>query len=237
MHARDLTGSSACPYTYAMTFLIRTKRLVYLVAVEPRVLWVTMAFPLVAFIGAWSALSPAERSVRAAGYATTLGGVALVIYGIREKRMAFGRPSLLHRVRGWWGRVRVALGHRTVVIAAGAGAIGVASGSASAYQTATAGAGANLLERIVALERNVGLTAERITGVERQVERRAAELHAATDAEAQERAAAIERLRATFESVAAGGVDLELSGAMWVLLGSAMTTFPVEIARQLAKVL
>jgi hypothetical protein len=87
--------------------------------------------------------------------------------------------------------------------------------------------------RLTALEEDVRRIEERITTTEASLRGETAKLRETVSAEQSSRVAADERLRQLVEDVAAGGLDFEAMGVVWLIAGEVFSSFSAEIARRL----
>ena len=128
---------------------------------EARLAWF-FAATIVASILLPALLDLGESGFRLAGLGLQILGIGAVAWGIHETRLLFERPSLLGVAGGWLNRRPRFRGR---VVAVGASLLGgLASGRARAHVTANP-EDDTVSARLEALEKNIKLVNDRISGL------------------------------------------------------------------------
>jgi hypothetical protein len=170
-----------------------------------------------------------ETVIRLTGLALQLLGISTVVWGISETRSLFGHPSLTSKAKAWFSRLLLL--RQNVVIAPESDSFQVTSGKAMIYQMS--GVGANLTPdaRLDAYEKNIVLLHERISQMQKEVDKdfqKAADL---LKRETQQRQAENGKIRQTLEATGTGGIHISAIGASWLFFGVILSTAAVEIAK------
>jgi len=135
--------------------------------VEARFAWLTLGVIGAALI---VSLRPhtSESVIRLTGLVLQLLGIGTVIWGISETRALFGHPSFAAKAKSWFERFP--LRRRNIVLAVGAASLAAATCKARGYVTQGPGSNPTVGTRLDALERNVSLIHERISGIEKEMD-------------------------------------------------------------------
>jgi hypothetical protein len=204
---------------------------------DPRAVWGSLGVPAVILATAWLLPLAPELRVRIAGFVVTLAGVVLVVVEILDRQHLFNLKRIPERVLAWLNRFpRILLRPRPNVfdLQAAMGGLGAVG---KAQVRVSAGPGASLERRVTILEQNLQLAEERITEVETDFTTQIRRLQSEGEAERRTREEHDLALRKQVEQLSVGGLDFELMGVVWVIIGSAFSTFPGEIARIAGRVL
>jgi hypothetical protein len=171
-----------------------------------------------------------EARLRFCGLAFELFAILTVVSGLRDRQRLFNRPSYVKQFREWLKR-RPRLGVKTqTILGTAAGSFGLA-GMAGRLSVWRAMRPENPVEeRLAALEAN--LTSLRTELEEEAKERRdeARKLAQAGDLERQARETSIKKLQDQLERFGAEGLNIEMVGVCWVVLGAIFTTLSGELA-------
>ena len=203
--------------------------------VEPSPLW----FGILGTFGvsglSWLLPGSAEFRMRFAGYAVTLVGVGLVAKSIYETHQLFGKPALTFRVSQWLQRIP-RLPRATIIGASASGSVSF-GGAANATLRYNAPEGASLEDRIAAMERNVASIDKETSDTRVRLDRELGELR-----EQHREATSLQRrnhsdLASRLEKYSAEGLDYEIVGAVCVVFGQALSSFPSEFATQVSGLL
>jgi hypothetical protein len=204
---------------------------------DPIVLWAALGLPLV-ILPAVLILLPTtpELSIRIAGYLIALLGVLLVVKGIREKRKLFGRPAIVKRMTAWLRRLppivlpaKQASGNVTVSL--GGTSISATGGVSAVLIIATP----TVEERVRVLEENLRLIEGRMNSFREEARNSVEVLRSETTTERSVQHEAHVELSTRLEDLSVGGLDFEAAGVVWVIAGSALTTFPAELSTLVTK--
>jgi len=163
--------------------------------------------------------------------ALQLLGIATVIWGISETRAIFKHPSFAAKAKSWLGGFP--LRARNTVIAASFGAAAADGCKARAYVTAGPGQNPTVQTRLDALEKNVSLIHERITGTEKEMDEEFRKTNEALKDEENTRKAEDHAIRKRLEATGTGGVHISAIGASWLFVGVILSTAGPEIANLL----
>jgi hypothetical protein len=195
--------------------------------VEARFAWLTLGVILVALA---IALRPhtTEPIIRLTGLVLQLLGIGTVIWGISETRALFGHPSFSTKVKSWL--TRFPLLKKNIVLAAAACSMAAATGKMRGYGTQGPGLNPTLETRVEALEKNVTLIHERITGTEREMDDGFRKATEALKNEEQARQTEDTSIREKLEATGTGGVHISAIGASWLFVGVILSTAGVEFA-------
>lgn len=174
------------------------------------------------------ATGAANAKLRICGLFLQLLGLLLIARGIRETRKIFGRPGLLERARGWWRR-RPLFNRPRVVNISGVGGIG----SAQAFGTASVGRAPNpnatVDERLALLETDVAQIRQQLGETRHELKSEIGAVRTETAANIKALTTADEQTKRLLESVSIGGIDLEIIGLVWLIVGVIAATAPDEI--------
>lgn len=197
---------------------------------DPRAVWGSLGLPVAILFLAWLLPLTPEFRVRIAGFLVTLAGVVLVVVEILDRQHLFNLTRFPERTLAWlkrfpriFLRVQPIVAHAQVAIG-GIGAIG------KAHVRVGAGPDASLEQRMIVLEQNLERADKRITEVETELSAEIRRLQSEGEAERRAREEHDNALRKQVEQLSVGGLDFELMGVVWVIIGSAFSTFPAEIA-------
>jgi hypothetical protein len=154
--------------------------------------------------------NPTELSIRLVGLLLQLCGISTVFWGI---------ISLISRVKAWLGSLRPVVG----VLSSGE-----ANDAAIVRAYVTYGPGANITieTRLDALEKNVTAMDERIT---KEIEEQFRKLADTVKREEQSRQDEDAAIRENLEAKVTEGGCLTLIGALWILVGTILSTVSGEI--------
>jgi hypothetical protein len=213
---------------------VRITVLVRSLFVEPWAFWAASVPPLFVLFLTLFLPGDDERRVRVAGYALTLLGTLVVLYGLRDTQKLFGKPSYTQRFRAWLGRIPNAWRPRHVHLAASTGSMSL-SGSAAAMVVRRAPNNSISL-RLAALERRVEDLTTRLNDSESAMRGEIASLREHLQSEFRKRDEVTAAQDRKLEKFAAGSLDVALVGIVWAVFGQAYGAFPGEIAHCLNSV-
>lgn len=198
--------------------------------VEARFAWLTLGVIGAALI---VSLRPhtSESVIRLTGLVLQLLGIGTVIWGISETRALFGHPSFAAKAKSWFERFP--LRRRNIVLAVGAASLAAATCEARGYVTQGPGSNPTVDTRLDALERNVSLIHERISGIEKEMDEEFRKTAEAIKNEEHQRQTEDNAIRAKLEATGTGGVHISAIGASWLFVGVVLSTAGVEIAELL----
>ncbi len=185
---------------------------------------------VVVIVGALASLLPgtADDSVRYAGLALQILGIATVVHGLRDRRRLFNRPSLVDHLVTWVAR-RPCWGAKPQAVSlSGTATIGI-SGSAKLSVWRGTPPNATIEARLAALEANIETLkaeqAETAKDIQEETRKRAEALAS----ERQSRESAVGELRTRVDTLGVGGLHLETAGLFWLIVGVVLGTAPSEI--------
>jgi hypothetical protein len=195
--------------------------------VEVRFAWLALGVIAAALIVALRPHTP-EPVIRLTGLVLQLLGIGTVIWGISETRALFGHPSFAAKAKSWIERFP--LRRRNIVLAAGAASLAAATCKARGHVTQGPGPNPTIETRLDALERNISVIHERISGTEKEMDEEFRKTAEALKNEAQARQAEDNAIREKLEATGTGGVHISAIGASWLFVGVVLSTAGVEIA-------
>ena len=102
---------------------------------------------------------------------------------------------------------------------AAAGVLGIAGMKARGHVTSNPPPNANIEDRVVSLERNVGHLNKRIDDAFQELDKAESEQTAALEREKQERVAEDTKIASKLETSGTGGLHISAIGALWLLIG------------------
>lgn len=170
-----------------------------------------------------------ESLIRITGLVLQLLGLSTVVYGIRETRKLFGRPSLLQLLRE--KASRFPRWRRDAVVGTFTGAVTATMGSASAYGWHTSDPAAPIEARLNALTRNVERMNERLIQMQKDSDSELRKHSESLRRERQFREEGDEHLHKRLEVAETGGLHISLIGVIWIFLGLVLSTVSPEIAQ------
>jgi hypothetical protein len=217
-----------------MPLSFRPRQFLRWLLVEPRRVYLTLGLPLALL--AVCAILPltAELTVRIAGFRTTLAGVWLVVDDIRQRTKEGNRATIRTRLRDWVRRFPSFFREPQAITGAGHLVLDSVRLSATATVWLNAPADASPEQRIHALEENIkGLRAQVEEAARRQGDT-ATSLGDRIDQLTCRYDQGIAQLATKVDDISTGGVDFEMMGVVWVIAGTALCTFPGEIASLVA---
>ncbi len=197
---------------------------------EVRFAWLTLGVIGVALAVCLRPHTP-EPVIRLTGLVLQLLGIGTVAWGISETRALFGHPSFAARAKAWLGRFP--LRRRNIVLAAGAGSIEMATAKARGHVARGAGPNPTIETRVDALERNIELIQERISGTEKEMDEEFRKAANALRDEQQTRQTEDQAILKKLEATGTGGVHISAIGASWLFVGVVLSTTGIEIAEWL----
>jgi hypothetical protein len=159
-------------------------------------------------------------------------GLGTVIWGLRDTRRLFGRPSLPDAAAAWLGRFprykvkpavfEIPTGHLTI------------SGHPPRV-TVSPTKQPSLEERIVALEQAQRQQSELIADVRGRIDKEAQVRASELESERRERAVVDNKIQGLLEEASAGGLHIEWVGVAWLFVGLIFGTASTEIAKEIVK--
>jgi hypothetical protein len=171
-----------------------------------------------------------EPVIRLTGLVLQLLGILTVLWGISETRALFGRPSIASVVRQWFAAFPI---KRTKHIS-GTASITLAPLTVRARGYGTHNpADQSLDARVDALEKNVSVVHDRITGLQNQTDQELDKLGNRVRDEQIARGQEDQVTRSMLEATGTGGIHISAIGAVWLLVGVTLSTAGIEISRAL----
>lgn len=194
---------------------------------EPRLFWLTVIVSVGAIYFATRA-GATELHVRAISAGLQLLGVANVAWGIRETRKLFSRRGVVDWTRDWWGRRPT--GSKRIGVLAGAIHLGGMTATATLSAHIDRSKTASLDERVDRLEKDFDILRDQLTQTRDEFKQTTKEHRKKLEDEARVREAADAANRKLVESTQTGGLALSAAGAVWLVVGIVLGSFPEEIA-------
>ncbi len=195
---------------------------------EARLFWITV---LVVLVAAAFALRRGtdEAVVRITGMVLELLGIGTVVWGIRETRAFFGRPSLLTLAQQWFTRVPPF--RRQIVTSSSDTAVGTARGSSNTYALSTIGPDATADERLLALETNLDRAIKWLDQIHIATDEGLRLLGETLKREERSRTAEDQQIRQKLEATETGGLHISAMGTLWLIVGVIFSSVPAELAK------
>lgn len=195
---------------------------------EPDLVWMAL---LVVVLAVLIAFRPgvSEIHVRLTGLVLQLLGLSTVVYGIRETRKLFGRPSFRQLLREWLSRFP--RWRRDAFIYAGTGAMTLTGGSATARGWHKVDPTAPIETQLDALTRNVEQMNERLIQMQKDGDSELRKHSESLRQERQFREDGDARLHKRLEAAETGGLHISFIGVIWIFLGLILSTVSPEIAQ------
>jgi hypothetical protein len=170
-----------------------------------------------------------SETVRYAGTALQVLGLATVAYGLSQTRQLFGRPSLRSNICGWFRKLAEAfVAPKPVSLQVSNGVI--ASVGLDAQLVRVAGEEASLEHRVSVLEKNLNQLRDELNANKKEFQQKIKTIRERIDSETQERRTEDEQTAKRIEELAVGGIHLEIVGLWWLFFGIVGTSIPDEIA-------
>lgn len=186
--------------------------------------WLTIAVLAVAALVV--VLHPTERVARGTAAGLELLGLAVVALGLRDTRRTFGLKPFR---RVFADYLSALFGRRNINIVAGTGEIRLGGMRVDATATTRLPPDATVEQRLGALETKLDNLATAVQLTRRNLELEADKRTAAIAAEAQARAAELEKVRTLIKEAVAGGLALEAAGVVWLFAGIVLSAFAPEM--------
>jgi hypothetical protein len=200
--------------------------------VEPRLFWTALGVVAVAI--SWSIRPGAtEGEVRFVAMVLQLLGVAEVAKGIGDTRKLFGKPGIVEWTTAWWDRRPWC--PKRIVVGSGAVTLGGLRANARGSVMRYSEPGAPIEERVAALEHNLGQISGRLDAAEQRFDRTAQEHGERLESEARLRAEGDAANRKLVEVTETGGLALSTAGAVVLVVGIVLGSFPDEFAGLLGR--
>jgi hypothetical protein len=181
-------------------------------------------------------LAPAERVLRYAGLLFQVLGILTVVSDLRGRRAMFRQPSLGEKTAAWFRRRPRWRPEAQNIVLSAVESASVAFGAESVTVWRGTAAGAPVADRLTAVEANLAtLKGEHERAIE-VLQASIGRLNSAMGSERRDRDAANRALQTQLEGIGAGGINLEMMGVVWLLVGVVLATSSGEIARMIARI-
>lgn len=200
---------------------------------EGRPVWIAIGVPFTVasfmWLVCWLLALNGEQYLRYVGGLLEFAGICTVALGLRDTRTLFKRPTFRRAVLDWVGRIpHWRQQHRVHV---GTGGISLQPMAAQAYGSAVAPPDATIQQRISALESELKNLSGRIQAAREEFTDAIAQQKDALDREQRERKEQVDSTHRLIDEAVAGGLVLEATGLVWLLMGLALATASAELAR------
>ena len=173
------------------------------------------------------ALGCTERQVRLTGMLFQLSGVLTIAWGLRHKRKLFYKPHAFAAALNWLKRFPP---FRLPAVNASANQITVLPIVCARGRTGPP-PGASIEQRVARLESHYDALYDQVGALETSSRRAGRELRETLQTESGARRAADEQLTARLDAAVAGGLQLELLGVVFFLIGILLGTSSPESRR------
>jgi hypothetical protein len=190
---------------------------------------------VVFFVASLASLLPGTPydSVRYAGLALQILGIATVVNGLRDRRLLFKRPSFVDHLATWLARRPRWDAKPQTISLSGTASIGI-SGSAKLSVWRGFPADAPIEARLAAMEANIETLRTEQAETSKELQEETRKRVESLDSERQSRVSALGELRAQVDTLGVGGLHLETAGLFWLIFGVVLGTAPAEIWRALS---
>lgn len=173
-----------------------------------------------------------EDKLRYAGGILQLLGVYTVLVGISEKRKLFQLQSILREQASFMKSIGYALGLRSPRTASLTETLPAMTSSIFGGPGITKPRpGDSDQERIRLLEQNQDALSVNITGLHTRIGNEARALSTSIGTERTERDPQVSQLDLKVQKALIGGINVDIAGVLWLLVGIVLATYPQEIAK------
>lgn len=200
--------------------------------IDIRVIWMSLLVPAGVILLVHIVTPPwqCETVLVTAASVLQILGIGQVAWGIHQLRVDLGQPTLRTVFAAWAGKLKSLLPfakptHRAIT---GVGAISI--GSSQAFGRAVVINPESIESRVTALESQVKSLQEDLQKQTGEINRRIESLSAETRTALVKRQEETREVRSLLDRVLVGGLDLEVAGLAWILIGQVLTTWPAVIA-------
>lgn len=170
---------------------------------------------------------PGEQQLRLAGLALQIAGLTTVAHGLNLTRAAFNLKGV--RAAMWDALRAIPRWKRSVNMIAGTASISLAGATASLRGTVKLRADATTEEKLQALTTQVENLSNAVHANQEKLKAESNRLTQALAGEARERAGEDEKTRNLLRQALTGGLVLEATGLLWLLVGIVLATLSTEI--------
>jgi hypothetical protein len=167
-----------------------------------------------------------DTQLRATALMLELFGLAIVATGLRELRKEFRRPSYRERLRGWISDFP-AYKPESQILEGSAAVAGFAA--ASGKTNVGLPMGATIEQRLEIIEGQLHRVSQSVTDLKSDTRSRIRAISDEMSAERRARSTEIRDLGRRLELVSVGGLDLELIGMLWLVLGLVLGNLSTEL--------
>jgi len=189
--------------------------------------WLTLLVLLFAFFVSFRP-GASEFHIRFIGLVLQLLGVGTVVVGINKTRKSFGKPGMVKLFFEWVSRFP--RWRRHIVMAAGTGKFSLGPGKLRAYTWMPIDPSTPIDAQVSALIKDVEGLNERLIRCQDEFEAQFGKVSDALRQEQQVRAERYDNLQTRLEVTQTGGLHISLMGAIWIAVGSILSTLAPEIA-------
>ena len=220
------------PLTKSMRPTVRW-RILAVVLKDAWPIWLALGGVALAWATGWLFSTTPSGAVRWAGMMLQVLGLSTVAIGLRKMRRLFERPALGRRILSWFGRFAIAFKAPKPVTLQVSG-IESMTGADEVRVVRRVGPGATLDQRVAVLEENLNLLRDELNTRVQRVHRDLATVREDVQRESQERTAADEKTARIIEEIGIGGLNLEMVGLFWLVVGVVGTSIPDELGAWLS---
>ena len=190
--------------------------------------WLCLGVTVAALIISLRPNTP-EPVIRLTGLVLQLLGVLTVAWGISETRALFGRPSIRSKISAWLSAAPFLKPHHGS--ATGRASVGGIRVKARGHATHGAGESPTTESRLQALEKNIEVVHQRITGLAQEYDQELSHLSTSLREEQASRVQQVTSVHTRLEEFGTGGVHISAIGAAWLFVGLVLSTAGPELAR------
>lgn len=194
---------------------------------EARIFWLALSVVIIALVFTLY-FCTSESAIRWTGLVLQLLGVGTVAWGLRAARKLFGHLSLAAKARSWLSRFP--LHKRNVIHSSSVIFDGGSVVSIKGHATHKPSPDATMEQRLDALERNIDMLHDRISGNEDLSNQKFDKTAKSLEKERQDRSAQDQAISRQLEESSTGGIHISAMGALWLFIGVIFSSGSTEIA-------
>ena len=172
---------------------------------------------------------PPVDTLRYAGLALQILGIATVMRGLRDRGQLFQKPTLFAQFRNWAGRIP-RLNPKPIQLSVNMSSQANASATLSAVVWRGNRKDDSVDARLDALFENIETLRQQLSEETARVLRETQLVRCSIESETQSRVKELTEIRSRLATLGAGGIHIEMVGVIWLFLGAMLATVPGELA-------
>ncbi len=202
-------------------------------AMQNRLFWVNLILLAisVAMIFIWKSPGGSDFRVKTLGMGLQLIGVATVWFDLTATARSFGKTGMIQRTRDW---LKTGFTGSVTVLLGGVSASASMSCNARATVRWPMHANGETVDRIEAIEKNIGKIDEDLIALFRELDLYAGQARERATNEEKIRTQAITEIRGELVKASAGNFVILVFGVVWLAVGIVLSTWAPEIAKTVA---